>query len=198
AVATGMTAGLLISAVNRSPLFFRQERAGLDNQPFSMVKLCTMDQDRRVLKMAAYLRRSGLDESPQFLQVLAGHMSAVGHRALPIADDNEIRHRMRGHGYGKDVDLWLELKPQAKPGIVGPGQTFGDRLDADSVGHMLGVIHRETDYLQTANLQTDVRLTMRAPLSFLIGHNSIIPKEGLAIPEDTDQITGLAEANLVT
>ncbi|HCM51918.1 TPA: hypothetical protein DIS56_02175 [Candidatus Saccharibacteria bacterium] len=178
-LAAGMTAALVVKAVNGSPMFFRQERAGVGNKPFDMLKLRTMDDRRRVLRLASYLRSSGLDETPQFLHVFFGHMSVVGHRPLPVDDDNEIRRRMHGHGHSENVDEWLELKEQTKPGIVSPGHTFTHNFQSDSVAHMLGVIHRETSYLRGAGIMTDLHILAHTPLSLIMGHDPIIPRDGL-------------------
>jgi exopolysaccharide biosynthesis polyprenyl glycosylphosphotransferase len=141
---------ILIKATSRGPIFFRQQRAGLNGRPFTIYKFRTMDSnaeqlqaelaglnelkgpvfkisdDPRVTRAGRLLRKSSLDEWPQFWNVLRGDMSLVGPRPLPLDEVkrfNDLAHRRRlsvkpgltclwqvnGRSNVKDFDDWVRL-----------------------------------------------------------------------------------------
>ncbi len=150
---------LLLTAVairidSPGPVFFRQRRAGLNGEPFLMVKFRTMviaaeeapvpkrPGDRRVTRVGKVLRRWSLDELPQLVHVLRGTMSLVGPRPeeLRVVDQYAPDHRFR-----------LE----AKPGMTGPMQVFGR-------GH-LGIAERlavEREYIENISIGRDLHILM--------------------------------------
>jgi len=84
---------LLLLMQQGAPVFFRQTRPGLDGKPFKLVKFrsmrelrdekgCLLPDEKRITRLGAFLRRSSLDELPEFLNVLKGEMSVVGPRPL--------------------------------------------------------------------------------------------------------------------
>ena len=82
-------ASLAVYAAMGRPVFFRQERAGLGGRPFRILKLRTMRDGagtdaERLTRVGRFLRKTSLDELPQLFQVLAGTMSLVGPRPLPV------------------------------------------------------------------------------------------------------------------
>ena len=96
------------------PVLFRQQRLGLRRRPFSILKIRTM-RDGRVTRVGRVLRMTGLDEIPQFFNILAGEMSAVGPR--PLTEDD-----VRRLGWsGAECDFRWETKP----GLTGPAQIAG-------------------------------------------------------------------------
>ncbi len=118
---------MAIVADDRGPVLFRQQRLGRDRVPFTILKFRTM-RDGEVTRVGRWLRASGIDEIPQFLNVLAGQMSVVGPRPLTAADVERLG--------------WLEPDSDerfaARPGITGLAQLFAGggadrsrRLDAD-------------------------------------------------------------------
>jgi exopolysaccharide biosynthesis polyprenyl glycosylphosphotransferase len=159
-----LVVAILIKLDSPGPVFFRQRRAGLDGAPFTMLKFRSMtadaeerladlvdiDQlrepayklhrDPRITRVGRWLRRTSLDELPQFLNVLRGEMSLVG----PRPEDAEVvKH------YEPDHLFRLEMKP----GMTGPMQVCG-RGDL-SFSERLAV---ERDYLENQSLTRDLRI----------------------------------------
>jgi undecaprenyl phosphate N,N'-diacetylbacillosamine 1-phosphate transferase len=96
------------------PLFFRQPRVGFRRRPFSILKIRTM-RGGRTTRVGRLLRATGLDEVPQFVNILKGEMSAVGPRPLTETD-------VRRLGWtGSEFDWRWE----AKPGLTGLAQIAG-------------------------------------------------------------------------
>lgn len=115
-----LAAAIVIKLTSKGPVFFHQKRAGLNREPFTMFKLRTMyagaDDDKelfrkfnslptgpcfkikndpRITAVGRWLRRSSIDELPQFLNVLLGDMSLVGPRPLPLDEVRTDSHEQR-------------------------------------------------------------------------------------------------------
>jgi lipopolysaccharide/colanic/teichoic acid biosynthesis glycosyltransferase len=121
------------------PILFRQERVGRARRPFHIVKFRSMRGDR-VTRVGRLLRATGLDELPQFLNILCGEMSAVGPRPLTESD-------VRRLGWDARYDFrWRVL-----PGLTGLAQVIGG-----SPGHRSASLDR--CYVARQSLSLDVRL----------------------------------------
>ena len=107
-----MAAAVMID--DGAPVFFQQERLGRGRRRFRLRKIRTM-RDQKVTRVGAMLRRTGLDETAQFLAVIEGTMRVVGPRPLTQADVDRL-----GWG-GADMDARFSVKP----GITGVAQVFG-------------------------------------------------------------------------
>ena len=103
----------LIRLEDGGPVLFRQVRIGRHSQPFVILKLRTMRDGQEVTKVGRWLRQTGIDEIPQFINVLRGDMSVVGPRPLTAED-------LRRLGWMSD-----ERRQSVRPGITGPAQIFG-------------------------------------------------------------------------
>ena len=121
-----------VKATSQGPVFYRQERMGIDGKPFMMLKFRTMyidhpgdvailtpKDDPRVTPVGRYLRKTSLDELPQFINVLKGEMSIVGPRPERSWVVEEVR---------KKIPLYM-LKHKMKAGITGWAQVNGWRGD---------------------------------------------------------------------
>lgn len=155
-------------------VLFRQERVGLDEQPFELLKFRSMKPDRspdgselspaqRLTGFGRWLRKSSLDELPQLLNVLRGEMSLVGPRPLLVSYLPYYTERER-------------LRHSVRPGITGAAQTAGrnalgwdERLALDS------------EYAQNVSLCLDVAILMRTAKQVIFGRDVIadLPETGV-------------------
>ena len=112
------------------PLFFRQERLGLYRRRFNILKFRSM-RDGRVTRVGRVLRATGLDEVPQFINILRGDMSAIGPRPLTAEDVTRL---------GWDGTAF-DFRWNCRPGLTGLAQLAGARADEDAL--VLDRIHSE-------------------------------------------------------
>jgi lipopolysaccharide/colanic/teichoic acid biosynthesis glycosyltransferase len=96
------------------PIVFRQARVGFGRQIFTIVKFRSM-RDGGVTRVGRFLRATGLDELPQFLNILHGDMSAVGPRPLTESDVQRLGWNARRYDF-----RW-----RVRPGLTGPAQVMG-------------------------------------------------------------------------
>lgn len=145
------------------PVFFTQARAGLLNQPFTMVKYRTMHvnnpneaqqasaNDPRIFTAGRWLRKLSIDELPQFWNVLRGDMSVAGPRPH-LPQHNEMFARvMRNY----------HIRAQVKPGITGLAQVRGFRGEATSEEVLRHRIQSDIYYLENWSLGLDVMIVFR-------------------------------------
>jgi len=104
------------------PVLFRQPRLGLRRRPFSILKIRTM-RDGRVTRAGRILRATGLDEIPQFINILSGEMSAVGPRPLTESDVERLGWS------GEEFDFRWEMRP----GLTGLAQIVGPESRQDAL-----------------------------------------------------------------
>ena len=149
------------------PVLFRQRRIGLDGKPFVLLKFRTMRHgseygelrqttrdDPRVTREGAWLRRTSLDELPQFINVLRGDMSVVGPR--PHAPGT----RAAGWLF-EDVTPRYAERHRVKPGMTGLAQTRGWRGETDTEQKLLGRLASDLEYIETWSLGLDVKIVLR-------------------------------------
>lgn len=104
------------------PIFFRQERLGYRRRPFCILKFRSM-RDGQVTRVGRLLRATGLDEVPQFVNILRGEMSAVGPR--PLTSDDVARL-----GW---TEPQFDIRWACRPGLTGLAQLLGARADDDAM-----------------------------------------------------------------
>ena len=104
------------------PVFFRQERVGYRRRPFQILKFRSM-RDGRDTRVGRFLRATGLDEVPQFVNILRGEMSAVGPR--PLTADDVARLGWSGQEF--------DFRWTCRPGLTGLAQLLGARADGEAL-----------------------------------------------------------------
>jgi lipopolysaccharide/colanic/teichoic acid biosynthesis glycosyltransferase len=125
---------------DRGPVLFRQQRLGLDRRPFTILKFRSM-RDGRITRVGRVLRRTGLDELPQFINILRGDMSAVGPRPLN-ADD------VQRFGWTTPE---FDFRWRSRPGLTGLAQLVGARSAAS-------LLDLDRAYLDRRSLVLDCQL----------------------------------------
>jgi len=158
-----VAASALILVDDGAPLLFRQERLGLSRTPFMLLKLRTM-RDGRVTRAGKWLRRTGLDEAPQFWNVMRGEMSVVGPRPLTTHDVV----RLGWHGQDHDVRFL------AKPGLTGPVQVMGAISAADSM-------QLEREYLARRSTGLDLAIVGATAAILVLGKDRVHNRMRLAL-----------------
>jgi len=155
------------------PLFYTQQRSGLQNQAFRLIKFRTMHihqepaanqatrGDRRIFPTGAFLRRFSIDELPQFWNVLRGEMSTVGPRPH-LPEHNELFSRVMGNYYVRSV---------VKPGLTGLAQVRGFRGQADTEEKLRARIVSDLYYVENWSLAMDLIIILRT------GAVMIVPPE---------------------
>ncbi|MGO4306610.1 undecaprenyl-phosphate glucose phosphotransferase [Cupriavidus sp. RAF12] len=153
----------MVKLSSPGPVLFRQQRLGIDGRPFNVYKFRTMKVhqdtgvtqavrgDARVTRVGAFLRRTSLDELPQFLNVLRGEMSVVGPRPHAM-EHNEL--------YKELIDRYM-LRHRVKPGITGWAQINGLRGQTDTIEKMRKRIEFDIYYIQHWSFQLDLRIILR-------------------------------------
>jgi len=153
---------LAIKLTSRGPVFFRQRRKGADGRVFKIYKFRSMRvhteqagvlrqatrNDPRVTRVGAFLRRTSLDELPQFFNVLLGDMSVVGPRPHALEHDDL---------YQKVVSGYIH-RYRIKPGITGWAQVNGFRGETDLIEKMEGRVAHDLYYLGNWSFGLDMKI----------------------------------------
>lgn len=143
------------------PIIFKQRRYGLDGQDIVVYKFRSMTvcedggkveqakrNDKRVTPFGAFIRKTSLDELPQFINVLQGRMSIVGPRPHAIAHNEEYRKLVKGY----------MIRHKVKPGITGWAQVNGFRGETDTIEKMQMRIDFDLDYLRQWTMWLDLKI----------------------------------------
>jgi len=153
---------MIILVQNGSPVLFKQVRTGEKNTKFSCIKFRTMElnvdsdvkqaskDDSRITKFGNFLRKSSIDELPQFFNVLMGEMSVVGPRP------HMLKHT---EAYSKIVDRYF-LRHHVKPGITGLAQTKGYRGEIHTEQDIKGRIDFDKLYIENWSFAIDVKIIL--------------------------------------
>ncbi len=157
------------------PIFFKQRRYGLNGREITVYKFRSMTvmedgdtvrqaqrNDNRITKFGAFLRRSSLDELPQFINVLQGRMSIVGPRPHAVAHNEQYRKLISGY----------MLRHKVKPGITGWAQIHGFRGETDTLDKMEKRVEYDLQYLKNWSLGLDLKIIFRTALVFFQHHNA--------------------------
>ncbi|WP_235045480.1 exopolysaccharide biosynthesis polyprenyl glycosylphosphotransferase [Methylophaga lonarensis] len=169
-----MFIALCIKTTSKGPVFFKQTRYGMDGEKIRVWKFRTMyvaedgpkvvqatRDDPRITPFGRFLRRTSLDELPQFFNSLGGSMSIVGPRPHAVAHNEEYRSKI--HGY--------MLRHKVKPGITGLAQINGYRGETDTLDKMEGRVKYDLQYIQNWSLMLDLKIIMLTILRGFSGKN---------------------------
>jgi len=146
------------------PVIFRQRRNGLDGEEITVYKFRSMTtqdngehvvqarrDDPRITRFGAFLRRTSLDELPQFFNVLQGHMSIVGPRPHAVAHNEMYRELIKAY----------MVRHKVKPGITGWAQVNGMRGETETIEKMRVRVEYDLEYLRNWSLGLDLQIIAR-------------------------------------
>ncbi|MDP5199617.1 undecaprenyl-phosphate glucose phosphotransferase [Flavobacterium sp. DG2-3] len=165
---------LIIKLESKGPIFFKQARSGRDNKSFVCFKFRSMylndkahDQqakkgDSRVTKFGSFMRKTSIDELPQFFNVLWGSMSVVGPRPHMINLAKE---------YGELIDNY-SVRHFAKPGITGWAQVNGYRGETKKLKDMENRVECDIWYIENWSLLLDIKIIVRTLINVLKGDDN--------------------------
>jgi putative colanic acid biosynthesis UDP-glucose lipid carrier transferase len=152
--------GALIKMTSRGPILFRQKRTGLYGRDFYCYKFRTMKvnpdadilqaakDDPRKTRLGDFLRKTNLDEFPQFINVLKGDMSVVGPRP------HMLRHTEE---YSALIDKYM-VRHLVKPGVTGWAQVTGYRGETKTLEQMEGRVKRDVWYIENWSFVLDFKI----------------------------------------
>jgi len=163
-----LVVALMIRLDSDGPIFFRQRRVGFNGSIFEILKFRTMYAhqsdhdavrqtgrgDARVTRVGRVLRRTSLDELPQFINVLQGTMSIVGPRP----------HALQTKTQGKSLDELVEhyaARHRVKPGITGLAQVNGLRGELDSVEKLRRRVDYDIEYIDRWSIWLDLQILLK-------------------------------------
>jgi putative colanic acid biosynthesis UDP-glucose lipid carrier transferase len=160
----------LIKVSSPGPIFFKQQRAGKGNQPFNCLKFRTMvlndrgfkqatKNDPRVTHIGKFLRKTSLDELPQFLNVLVGDMSIIGPRPHPLKLNEEF--------YPK-IEKFM-ARHYIKPGITGLAQAKGYRGETKTDHSMRGRVKLDRFYIENWSFILDLKIVIATVIALIKG-----------------------------
>jgi putative colanic acid biosynthesis UDP-glucose lipid carrier transferase len=161
-VLLAVAAGVKLSSPG--PVLFKQRRNGLNGQEILVYKFRSMRVmengavvrqatrgDPRLTRFGAFIRRTSLDELPQFFNVLQGRMSIVGPRPHAVAHNEHY----------SDVVRAYMARHKVKPGITGWAQIHGHRGETDTLEKMQARVEYDLEYLRHWSLALDLKIILR-------------------------------------
>ncbi|WP_318311079.1 undecaprenyl-phosphate glucose phosphotransferase [Flagellimonas crocea] len=162
---------LLITLESKGPVFFRQTRNGIDSREFYCYKFRSMapnknadnvqatKNDMRITKMGKFIRKTSIDELPQFYNVLFGTMSVVGPRPHMVKHTNE---------YATSVDKYM-VRHFVKPGITGLAQVRGYRGEIEQEADIQNRIKFDIFYIENWSLFLDLKIIVQTVINAIKG-----------------------------
>ncbi|MCM1291082.1 MAG: undecaprenyl-phosphate glucose phosphotransferase [Prevotella sp.] len=165
---------IAIKAGSRGPVFFRQKRTGIHGTEFVCYKFRTMkvntesdkkqatQDDPRKTKLGDFLRKSSIDELPQFYNVLLGNMSVVGPRPHMVSHTEE---------YSALIDKYM-VRHSIKPGITGWAQVNGYRGGTKHLWQMERRVEYDVWYIRNWNIFLDMKIVLRTMLNAFRGEKN--------------------------
>jgi exopolysaccharide biosynthesis polyprenyl glycosylphosphotransferase len=166
---------LIVKLESPGPVLFAQRRGGYRGRPFLIYKFRSMtscddgrtirqatEKDERVTRFGAFMRKTSLDELPQFFNVFSGDMSLIGPRPHALAHDEAFAQ----------IAPTYHVRFRARPGITGLAQVSGSRGPTVSEDAILARVHLDAAYVKRWSLWLDLTIFVRTLLMFLVGHKA--------------------------
>lgn len=153
---------IIIKVESRGPIFFKQKRTGRNNKPFWCFKFRSMRLnevsdykaatrgDSRITRIGLILRKTSIDELPQFFNVLLGNMSIVGPRPHMIVHTTQ---------YASLVDKYM-VRNFVKPGITGWAQVNGYRGEIEKLSDIEGRVEKDIWYIENWSFALDLQIVL--------------------------------------
>ena len=168
--------GFLIKISSKGPIFFKQTRSGLDNQEFTCLKFRSMElnnisdikqatkNDPRTTAIGRFLRKTSIDEMPQFFNVFLGEMSVVGPRPHMLKHTKD---------YAKIIDGFM-VRHLVLPGITGSAQVNGFRGETKCLEDMQNRVKYDVWYIENWTLLLDVKLIFLTIINQIKGSDNAV------------------------
>ena len=164
-----------VKITSKGPVIFKQKRYGLDGKQITVYKFRSMTtqdngavvkqatkNDVRLTKIGGFLRRTSLDELPQFINVLQGRMSIVGPRPHAVAHNEEYRKIITGY----------MLRHKVKPGITGWAQVNGLRGETETTNKMVQRVEYDLDYIHRWSIWFDMKIVFMTVFNGFLNKNA--------------------------
>ncbi|MBC2843847.1 undecaprenyl-phosphate glucose phosphotransferase [Winogradskyella flava] len=164
---------ILIKLESKGPVFFKQSRNGFNYKEFDCYKFRSMmpneeahlyqvtRDDSRITRVGKFLRKTSIDELPQFFNVLFGDMSVVGPRPHMVSHT---------HMYAKKIDKFM-VRHFVKPGITGLAQVSGFRGEVESDKDIIGRVKFDIFYIENWSLLLDMKIVVQTFLNAIKGED---------------------------
>lgn len=167
---------LAIKLTSPGPVLYKQKRYGVRGEPITVWKFRSMrvmdaddanieqatNGDPRITPVGAFLRRTSMDEFPQFFNVLAGTMSLVGPRPHAICHNEQYRVLIEGY----------MLRHKVKPGITGLAQVNGWRGETDTIEKMEARVMHDLRYIRDWSIFLDIKIMLLTVFSRSVHRNA--------------------------
>lgn len=162
---------ILIKLESKGPVFFKQSRNGFNYKEFDCYKFRSMTPnksahvhqatrgDQRVTKVGKFIRKTSIDELPQFFNVLFGDMSVVGPRPHMVSHTNM---------YAKKIDKFM-VRHFVKPGITGLAQISGFRGEVETDKDIIGRVKYDIFYIENWSLLLDIKIITQTFINAIKG-----------------------------
>lgn len=163
---------ILIKLESRGPIFFSQGRPGINEEEFFCLKFRSMKMnnstekeasknDPRVTKIGKFMRKTSIDEMPQFINVLFGEMSVVGPRPHLWSQNK---------AYGNKIKKYM-VRHYVKPGITGLAQIKGYRGEIETDEDMINRIKYDVFYIENWSLILDMKIIFQTVINIFKGED---------------------------
>jgi putative colanic acid biosynthesis UDP-glucose lipid carrier transferase len=165
---------ILIKLESKGPLFFKQKRHGLSGKEFSCYKFRSMNtnseahkksatkDDDRITRIGNFIRKTSIDELPQFLNVLKGDMSVVGPRPHMIKQSEDFENK---------IDNYIK-RNAVKPGITGLAQVSGYRGEIQKKSDIENRVRLDIFYIENWSFLLDIKIIYKTLISVFKGEEN--------------------------